>query len=85
MIILNGNQVPPDQIYAQVGKIQANPDNSRSFLDVTVMPDGNLDVDFQSHSQGSRREIAGAIAGNLSHTLGGGFKLPKKKRKKYHR
>lgn len=82
MIILNRNQIPAERIYSQVGKMQANPDNSLRYLDIVVMPDGNIDVDFQSDSNGSSREIAGAIAGNLSNTLGGEFKLQKKKKQR---
>ncbi len=82
MTVLNGNHVEAKQIYEQMGKIKANPNNSLRNLTYQVSSDGNLEVDFRTVSNGTMREICGSIAGNLSKALGGGFKLPKMKKQK---
>jgi len=74
-IIENKNKVLSAHIANQLDKIKRNGVNSLIKFNYWFLHHNNIAIDFNSTSRGTNRQVAGAIVGNLSSTLGKGFKL----------
>lgn len=74
-IIKNERRVPRTYLANHLNKIKHNPNNSLSSMNYVFLANDEVDVTFHSTSQGTYRQVLGAIAGSLSKKLGKGFRL----------